>query len=85
MVQLELGEDIESRLLEAARNSGVSVDGYVQSCVAAKLPRKHTPKSLDEQRQAVKELSTFAKDRNINIEIPGGTSMRDYIAEACGF
>jgi hypothetical protein len=47
MVQLELGEEIESRLVEAARESGVSIDGYVRSCVAAKLARKHRAGTLE--------------------------------------
>jgi len=85
MVQLELGDEMESRLVEAARESGVSVDGYVRSCVAEKLTRKHRVGTLAEQQQAAKELSTFTIDRGIHIEVPEGMSMREYIAEACGF
>ncbi len=85
MVQLELGEEIESQLAEAARESGVSVDGYVRTCVADKLPRRHSTKSLEAQRQAANELATFAKDRGIKFELPEEVTMREYIAEACGF
>ncbi len=85
MVQVELGEELESRLADAARECGLSVDGYIRSCVEAKLPRHQRPGTLEQQQQAAKQLSTFARDRNINIEIPEGMSMREYIREACGF
>jgi hypothetical protein len=89
MLQLELGPEIEVRIADAARTRGISVNDYVREKLDPQLPGQSSQpvfkSTLEERLQAVKELSTFAKDRGINIELPEGMSIRDYIREATGF
>jgi predicted DNA-binding protein len=87
MLQLELGEEIEGRLHEAAKEQGVTVDTYVRERIVAQLSDTGPvdDATLERQREAIRELSTFAKDRGIDVKLPSGMSVREYISEAMGF
>jgi hypothetical protein len=92
MLQLELGPEIEARVVKQANRLGVSVDTYVKTRLVSELPESQVHEKADfdaetvERRtRAAKELATFAQDRGINIEIPEGMTMREYIRDACGF
>ncbi len=92
MLQIELGQDIESRVAEQASHLGVSVDVYVKTRLISELPESKLPEraeldaeTVERRKRAAKELATFAEDHGINIEIPEGMSLREYIRDACGF
>jgi hypothetical protein len=59
MVQVELGNELETRLEQAAQSQGVSVTAYVQQLLESDLKRK-TGAVTPEQREAVEALRTFA-------------------------
>ncbi len=92
MLQLELGQDIEARVLEQADHLGISVDVYVKSRLLSGLPESDLPEkvefdaeTVERRKRAAKKLATFAEDHGIHIEIPEGMSLREYIRDACGF
>jgi len=72
MVQLELGEEIEAGITDAARAQGVSLNEFVRSRLAPHLLPLRRTSTLEERQAAAKELSTFARDRGINLA-PGVT------------
>jgi hypothetical protein len=92
MLQIELGQEVEARVLEQAGHLGVSVDVYVKTRLISELPESESPErveldaeTVERRKRAAKELATFAEDRGIHIEIPEGMSLREYIRDACGF
>jgi hypothetical protein len=72
MVQLELGEEIETGITDAARAQGISLNEFVRSRLAPHLLPSRRTSTLEERQAAVKELRTFARDRGIDLA-PGVT------------
>jgi len=72
MVQLELGEEIEAGITDAARSQGVSLDEFVRSRLAPYVSLSGKTSTLERRQEAVKKLATFAKDRGIDLA-PGVT------------
>jgi hypothetical protein len=80
MLQIELGEEVETRLSKAAKDEGVTVDVYLKERVLAQLLVGPIDEAkLERRREAIKKLATFAKDDNVKFELPPGMTMRDYI------
>ncbi len=80
MVQIELGEELESRLVAAAFDSGVSVDQYVRLGIEPMLPAQVTPSTLEERRATIAKLKTFAQDHGIRLA--PGVTVKDLINES---
>ncbi len=71
MLQLELGEEIEAQ--------GITLDAYVRSRLVAQLPLSKFHSTLEQRENAVRVLSTFAKDRGI--DLPPGVTIKSLIEE----
>ncbi len=70
MLQIELGEQIETQLVDAAKAKGVSVDAYLRDQILPRLPRPYVPPDAETialRTQAIKKLMTFAADNGIHL------------------
>jgi hypothetical protein len=86
MLQIELGEEVETRLSKAAKDEGVTVDVYLKDRVLGQLPVGPIDEAtLERRREASRKLATFAKDHNVQFELPPGMTMRDYIKDCMGY
>lgn len=83
MLQLELGEDVENHVTEAAQRAGVTVDAYVRDRVAPqplRTPALVDAETLKLRREAIQKLMTFAKDHNVRL--PDGVTVDDLRRES---
>jgi uncharacterized protein YgfB (UPF0149 family) len=79
MLQLELGEDIETRIAEKADALGISVNDFVRNQFALYLAPMRRKTTLAEREAAARELATFAKDRGI--DLPIGVTIKSLLEE----
>ncbi len=79
MLQLELGQDLEARIAEEAQAQGITPNAYVRDRLVAQMPRRKFHSTLEQRQNAVRVLSTFAKDRGI--DLPPGVTIKSLIEE----
>jgi len=72
MVQLELGEELEIGITDAAHAQGMSLNEFVRSRLTPHLLPSRRTSTLEGRQAAARKLATFAKDRSITLA-PGVT------------